>query len=141
MIGLDYILGVAPTMTLRRHIEGLEASTKARFEAAPKEGKARRFMSSSTGPPAGAASSGSSPVWRPARKGRHTLHRHQSEGPQRPCTLRGCLLPARPGGKPYQVLEDASGGRPHLVHQGHGQPAPAVPARRRILAHVGSARV
>ena len=37
------ILGVAPTTTLRRHIEGLEASTKARFEAAPKEGKARRF--------------------------------------------------------------------------------------------------
>jgi hypothetical protein len=41
--GLDYILGVAPTTTLRRHIEGLEASTKARFEALPKEGKARRF--------------------------------------------------------------------------------------------------
>jgi hypothetical protein len=28
---------------LRRHIGNLEASTKARFEAAPKEGKARRF--------------------------------------------------------------------------------------------------
>ena len=41
--GLDYILGVAPTSTLQRHIEGLEASTKARFEAAPKDGKARRF--------------------------------------------------------------------------------------------------
>src|SRR5665213_705467 len=41
--GLDYILGVAPTTTLRRHIGDLEASTKARFEAAPKEGKARRF--------------------------------------------------------------------------------------------------
>src|SRR5271163_2548354 len=41
--GLDYILGVAPTTTLRRHIEGLEASTKARFEAAPKQGKARGF--------------------------------------------------------------------------------------------------
>ena len=41
--GLDYILGAAPTTTLRRHIEGLEAGTKARFEAAPKEGKARRF--------------------------------------------------------------------------------------------------
>src|SRR3984893_12632755 len=27
------ILGVAPTTTLRRHIEGLKASTKARFEA------------------------------------------------------------------------------------------------------------
>jgi hypothetical protein len=34
--GIDYILGVAPTTTLRRHIEGLEASSKARFEAAPK---------------------------------------------------------------------------------------------------------
>src|SRR5471030_2451938 len=41
--GLDYILGVAPTTTLRRHIGNLEASTKARFEAAPKEGKVRRF--------------------------------------------------------------------------------------------------
>src|SRR5271156_4233021 len=41
--GLDYILGVAPTPTLRRHIEDLEASTKARFEAAPKAGKVRRF--------------------------------------------------------------------------------------------------
>ena len=42
--GLDYILGIAPTATLRRHVEGLEASTKARFEAAPRDGKLRRFM-------------------------------------------------------------------------------------------------
>ncbi|HME86691.1 MAG TPA: IS1380 family transposase [Roseiarcus sp.] len=41
--GLDYILGVAPTTTLRRHIEGLEASVKARFEAAPGDDKIRRF--------------------------------------------------------------------------------------------------
>ncbi len=41
--GLDYILGVAPTVTLRRHIEGLEASTKTLYEAAPKNGKVRRF--------------------------------------------------------------------------------------------------
>ena len=41
--GLDYILGVAPTTTLRAHIETLEASTNARFEAAPKNGKLRRF--------------------------------------------------------------------------------------------------
>ena len=41
--GLDYVLGVAPTTTLRAHIETLEASTKARFEAAPKDGKVRRF--------------------------------------------------------------------------------------------------
>jgi hypothetical protein len=41
--GLDYILGVAPTSTLRRHIEGLEAATKTLYEVAPKHGKARRF--------------------------------------------------------------------------------------------------
>jgi len=41
--GLDYILGVAPTTTLRRHIEGLEAATTARYEAAPKDGKIRCF--------------------------------------------------------------------------------------------------
>jgi hypothetical protein len=40
---IDYVLGVAPTTTLRRHIEGLEASTKARFEAGPQDGKLRRF--------------------------------------------------------------------------------------------------
>ena len=43
--GLDYILGVAPTTTLRRHIEGLEASTKAVYEAAPGQDKVRRFKS------------------------------------------------------------------------------------------------
>ena len=41
--GHDFILGVAPTSTLRRHITDLEASTKARFAAAPAEGKTRRF--------------------------------------------------------------------------------------------------
>jgi Transposase DDE domain group 1 len=41
--GLDYILGVAPTTTLRAHIEKLEARVKARFEAAEKNGKLRCF--------------------------------------------------------------------------------------------------
>jgi len=41
--GLDYIFGVAPTTTLRVHIETLEANMKARFEAAPKDGKLCRF--------------------------------------------------------------------------------------------------
>jgi hypothetical protein len=41
--GLDYVLGVAPTTTLRAHVKTLEASTKARFDAAPKDGKVRRF--------------------------------------------------------------------------------------------------
>jgi hypothetical protein len=41
--GVDCILGVAPTSTLRRRVETLEASTMARFEAAPRDGKVRRF--------------------------------------------------------------------------------------------------
>jgi hypothetical protein len=41
--GLDYILGVAPTSTLRRHIEGLEGATKTLYEAAPGNGAERRF--------------------------------------------------------------------------------------------------
>jgi hypothetical protein len=41
--GLDYILGVAPTTTLRRHVGDLEANVKARYEATPQQGKARRF--------------------------------------------------------------------------------------------------
>src|ERR1700674_996859 len=48
---------------------------------------------------------------------------------------------ARSGGKPDQVLEDASGRRPHLMHEGHGQPIAAVPARGRLLAYVGPARI
>jgi hypothetical protein len=41
--GVDYILGVAPTSTLRAHVLALEASTKARFDQAPDGGKVRRF--------------------------------------------------------------------------------------------------
>jgi hypothetical protein len=40
---LDFILGLAPTTRLRRHIESLEAATSARFEASPRDGKVRRF--------------------------------------------------------------------------------------------------
>jgi hypothetical protein len=41
--GHDFILGVAPTSTLRRHITDLEASTKARFAASSTDSKIRRF--------------------------------------------------------------------------------------------------
>ena len=140
--GVDYILGVAPTTTLRRHIEGLEASTKARFEAAPKDGKLRRFKEFFDG-----AASWSRVERIIARvevgaEGPDTRFVVTNlETPQRPCPLRGCLLPARPGRKSHQIVEDASGGRPHLLHDGHGQPVPAVPSRWRLLAHVGPARV
>jgi len=41
--GIDFILGLAPTTPLRAHVGTLEASTRARFEAAPGGGKLRRF--------------------------------------------------------------------------------------------------
>jgi hypothetical protein len=41
--GIDYIFGLSPTRTLKRHITGLEASTAARFKADPSGGKVRRF--------------------------------------------------------------------------------------------------
>jgi Transposase DDE domain group 1 len=40
---LDYVFGLAPNSTLRRHITGLEKSSAARFKAAPGGGKVRRF--------------------------------------------------------------------------------------------------
>ena len=40
---VDFIFGVAPTSTLRRHSEVLEASTMARYVAAPHAGKVRRY--------------------------------------------------------------------------------------------------
>jgi hypothetical protein len=134
--GLDYILGIAPTATLRRHVEGLEASTKARFEATPRDGKLRRFMEFFDG----------AQSWSRVER---IIARVEAgaEGPdtrfqtQRSRALRGCLLPARPGRKPYQVLEDPSGGGSHVLLQGDSQPVSAVPACGRVLADVGPTRV
>src|SRR5512147_1894642 len=41
--GVDYVLGLSPTSTLKRHVGVLEASTLARFKADPTAGKVRRF--------------------------------------------------------------------------------------------------
>src|SRR4029453_18399805 len=41
--GLDFILGVASTTTLRRHVEALERSTAARRAATPGTDKLRRY--------------------------------------------------------------------------------------------------
>src|SRR3954462_4788078 len=46
---VDFIFGVAPTSTLRRPIERLEASTMTRFVAAPQAGKVRRCTESYDG--------------------------------------------------------------------------------------------
>ncbi|MET3596921.1 hypothetical protein ABID26_006345 [Mesorhizobium shonense] len=40
--GIDFILGVAPTTTLRKHVAELETRTMARFEESAKTGKVRR---------------------------------------------------------------------------------------------------
>jgi hypothetical protein len=40
---VDFIFGLAPTTTLRKHVADLETSTVARFEASAKTGKVRRF--------------------------------------------------------------------------------------------------
>src|SRR5271166_6368746 len=62
-------------------------------------------------------------------RARHPFRRHQSERTQRPRALRGCLLPARPGRKSYQIMEDPSGGRSHFL------------ACRRVLVDVGASGV
>ncbi|MER9301277.1 transposase, partial [Mesorhizobium sp. M0621] len=40
---VDFIFGLAPTTTLRKHVADLEASTTARLEASAKTGKVRMF--------------------------------------------------------------------------------------------------
>src|SRR5208283_456380 len=72
---------------------------------------------------------------------RYALCRHQSDHPQRAQALRGRVLPTRSGREPHQILEDASGGGPHVLHEGQREPAAFVPARRRLLVDVGLAPV
>src|SRR5271165_2645528 len=139
--GLDYILGVAPTPTLRRRVEVLEAGTKARFEAAPRDGKVRRFKEFFDG----------AQSWSRVER---IIARVEvgAEGPdarfvvtnlskRNPRALYEDVYCRRgQGRKPHQVLQDPSRVGSHLLHQGHRQSASAVPARRRLLADVGPAR-
>ncbi|MER8716567.1 transposase [Mesorhizobium sp. M1295] len=65
--------GLAPTTTLRKHVADLEASTLTRFEASgTKRTRSAASRSSLTAPPAGAASSASSPASRSVPKGTDT---------------------------------------------------------------------
>src|SRR6201993_3014896 len=115
---LDYVLGVAPTTTLRKHVTALEASTTARARAGGE--KLRRFKEFYDGP-AGCG---------------HTLHRHQPRWRPRTHRLRRHLLRPRPGREPHQGLEDPSRRRPHVMLPGCRQPDALVPAPRRLLADV-----
>src|SRR5512147_2772770 len=65
--GIDYVFGLAPTRTLKRHVGALEASTLARFKADPSGGKVRRFKEFfDAAHTPGAGSAASSPASRPA---------------------------------------------------------------------------
>src|SRR5271166_544764 len=80
---------------------------------------------------------------RRSRRGRtrHALRRHQLTKAQRPRAVRRPLLPARPRRKSHQILEDASGGGSHVLHEGDRQPVPSLPPRWRLLADVGASRI
>ena len=87
--GLDSILGVAPTPTLRRHVESLEANVKARFEAAPRDGKLRRFKAFFDGAHSWSRVERIIARLEAGAEGPdHALRRHQFEKAQRARTLR-----------------------------------------------------
>src|SRR3954466_6254903 len=150
---LDYVLGVAPTTTLRKHIVGLEASTTARPARAGGE-KLRRFKEFYDG----AAS------WDRVER----IIARVEAGPQGVDTRfivtsldgvrgrtvyqdiycpsvdlsTGCAdgtlgqLRPWPGREPHQGLEDPSRRRTHLMLPRYRQPDAPVPAHRRLLADV-----
>ena len=105
----------------------------ARRASRPIRAKARSAASrnSSTPPGPGAGSAASSPASRPAA----TAPTAASSSPTSatataaPCT--GSLLPARPGGEPYQGLENPPRRRSHVVPQSHCQPV-------RLFLHAGA---
>jgi hypothetical protein len=137
--GVDFILGLPATRTLRRHVAALEAATTARAEAAG--GKLRRFKEFHDG----AAS------WSRVER----LIARVEAGPQGCDTrfivtslaigtgktlYRGRLLRPRSGREPHQGVEGAPRRRPHLLHQRRRQPAAPVSPCRRLLADVDAAR-
>ena len=136
--GLDFIFGVAPTSTLRAHILALEAKATAMFEAAPKNGKVRRFKEFFDG----------AQSWSRVER---IIARVEigADGPDTRFVVTN--LTTRNARRLYEDiycrrgqaenLEDASGGGPHVLHEGQRQPAAFVPARRRVLVDVGLAPV
>ena len=115
---------VAPTATLRRHVEALEVSAKGRFEAGAKKAKVRRFKEFYDGAAswsrveriiarveAGEEGGSSLPISQAADRRRST----------RTFTVGAAArkITSNPG-RPIS---------PHLVQQGHRQSVPPVPAR------------
>ena len=136
--GLDYTLGVAPTSTLRKHVLSLEESTAARAAATAADGtKLRRFKEFHDG----AAS------WDRVER----IVARVEAGPQGTDTRFVVTSLIGPSGRTvYQDIYCARGQaenhikawkthlwrRSHIVLPGQRQPAPSVPACRRLLADV-----
>lgn len=138
--GIDFILGVASTSTLRRHIETLEAATKARFEAADGNGKMRRFKEFVDG--AASWSRVECIIARVEAGDQGTDTRFivtNLTGGKAKALYQDVYCQRGIGREPHQILEDPSGRRSHLVQQGDGQPVPSVPPRRCLLVDVGIA--
>jgi hypothetical protein len=131
---VDWVLGLAPNVALRRHVEPLEKATAERFKAVPDRGKLRRFTQFYD-----AAQS-----WRRIER----IIARVEVGPEGSDTrfivtnleggrakhLYERLYCARPGREPYQGVEKPPRRGPHLLPRGRGQPVPPLPSCRRLLA-------
>jgi hypothetical protein len=136
--GIDFILGLAPTTPLRAHVGTLEASTRARFEAAPGGGKLRRFKECVDG--AASWSRGERIIARveAGEQGTDTRFIVTNLSGSKARTLYQDVY-CRRGAAENHILEDPSACRPHILHPGHRQPVPPLPARGRLLADVAAA--
>jgi hypothetical protein len=93
--GLEYIFGLAGTAPLAAQVQTLEARTAARYAARPSHpsSSSAATRTSRAGPSRGNASAGSGRSR--TRRGRHPLHRHQSDRPPGAAALRAEILPER----------------------------------------------
>ena len=139
--GLDFIFGVAPTSTLRAHILALEAKVTAMFEAAPKNGKVRRFKEFFDGAQSWSRVERIVARVEAGADGPDTRFVVTNLTTRNARRLYEDVYCRRSGREPHPILEDASGGGPHVLHEGQRQPAAFVPARRRVLVDVGLAPV
>ena len=95
--GPDYIFGVTPTTTLRRHIEGLEASTKRASKPRQQENKLRRFKEFFDGPGLEGARRADLARVEVGVEGPDTRFIVANLKRATPVSFTRCLLPARPG--------------------------------------------
>src|SRR5689334_6024224 len=137
--GIDFIFGVAPTSTLRRHVARLEASTLARYATAPHAGKVRRYLEFYDGAASWSRVERIIARVEAGAEGTDTRFIVTSLSSRNARVLYEAVY-CRRGGEPHQILEDAPGCRSDLLHEGYRQPVPPLSARRRVLAAVEPAR-